>query len=451
MIIKRTILFLILFFQISLLLMAQEYSITVYDEDNSPLPDNDVRAVIFDEDENAWIGTYKGLALFDGQNWTIFDESNSGMPADYVYALNIDSQGNIWIGSRGLVKYDGVNWTVYNQDNSGLVKNQVSTIAIDQNDNLWLGSYLGGGLVKFDGTNWTNYTKSNSDLSGDWINDIDCYEPGNVWIAVEGGGVSKFDGTNWITYSKSNGLITSNVIKALSFDNQGLLWIAMESWSDTFEGGLSKFNGVEWTKYGFPVLLGVHIILPFNSLAVDSEGNKWAGSRSMGLGKFKDEDWTMFTDVESSWPLSGGNTVLSSNKVNNLTVDNSDNIWICTDDAGLCILNENGAAALTDEQNHYIPYGVLLYQNYPNPFNPSTTIKYSIPSVQPTRRVGCTLKIYDLLGREVATLVNEQQRPGYYEVEFPAVGGASELSSGVYYYQLRAGRFVETKKLILQK
>jgi len=90
-----------------------------------------------------------------------------------------------------------------------------------------------------------------------------------------------------------------------------------------------------------------------------------------------------------------------------------------------------------------------LSQNYPNPFNPSTTIKYSIPSVQTTRRVDCTLKVYDILGKEVATLVNEQQQPGDYEVEFDATDlltGRQGLSSGIYYYQLRTGEFVQTKK-----
>ncbi|MBU1799846.1 MAG: T9SS type A sorting domain-containing protein, partial [Bacteroidetes bacterium] len=93
-----------------------------------------------------------------------------------------------------------------------------------------------------------------------------------------------------------------------------------------------------------------------------------------------------------------------------------------------------------------IPTEFSLSQNYPNPFNPSTIIKYSIPrsaeyhSVQHT-----TLKVFDILGREVATLVNKQQNAGNYEVIF----NASNLSSGVYFYRLKSRNFVETKKLIL--
>lgn len=91
-------------------------------------------------------------------------------------------------------------------------------------------------------------------------------------------------------------------------------------------------------------------------------------------------------------------------------------------------------------------YKFSLSQNYPNPFNPSTTIKYSIPSSTEYYSVlQTTLKVFDILGRKVATLVNKQQNAGNYEVVF----NASSLSSGVYFYRLQSGNFVETKKLIL--
>jgi hypothetical protein len=89
-----------------------------------------------------------------------------------------------------------------------------------------------------------------------------------------------------------------------------------------------------------------------------------------------------------------------------------------------------------------IPYEFLLYQNYPNPFNPTTKITWQSPvgSMQ-------TLKIYDVLGNEVATLVNEEKSAGYYEVAFDG----SSLPSGIYFYRLTAGEFVQTKKMMLMK
>ena len=89
-----------------------------------------------------------------------------------------------------------------------------------------------------------------------------------------------------------------------------------------------------------------------------------------------------------------------------------------------------------------VPTSFKLDQNFPNPFNPSTKIRYSIPKAS---RV--TLKIYDILGREVQTLVNEQQAPGQYTVTF----NAQNLASGVYFYRISAGNFNEVKKLMLLK
>ena len=96
-----------------------------------------------------------------------------------------------------------------------------------------------------------------------------------------------------------------------------------------------------------------------------------------------------------------------------------------------------------------------LEQNYPNPFNPSTKIRYSIPRSTEYYSVlqNVTLKVYDILGNEVATLVNEEKPAGTYEVEFSAesFGNASGLTSGIYFYRLQAGSFTETKKMILMR
>ena len=92
------------------------------------------------------------------------------------------------------------------------------------------------------------------------------------------------------------------------------------------------------------------------------------------------------------------------------------------------------------------PIMFSLEQNYPNPFNPSTNIQYAISSRQLV-----TLKVYDVLGKEIATLVNEEKPAGSYEVEFKSSVGSLQLASGIYYYQLRSGDYLETKKMILLK
>jgi len=92
--------------------------------------------------------------------------------------------------------------------------------------------------------------------------------------------------------------------------------------------------------------------------------------------------------------------------------------------------------------DNLLPKTFSLSQNYPNPFNPSTIIKYSVPKAQVV-----TIKVYNMLGQEVATLLNNQQNPGNYEINF----NASRLASGVYFYTLNAGNFNAVKKMILLK
>jgi hypothetical protein len=99
-----------------------------------------------------------------------------------------------------------------------------------------------------------------------------------------------------------------------------------------------------------------------------------------------------------------------------------------------------------DKENLFVK-DFKLFQNYPNPFNPTTKIKFIIPFVETYRDASLptTLKVYDVLGDEVAALVNEEKSAGSFEIEY----NATELPGGVYFYQLKAGDFIETKKMVL--
>jgi len=103
----------------------------------------------------------------------------------------------------------------------------------------------------------------------------------------------------------------------------------------------------------------------------------------------------------------------------------------------------------TINENPVTPDRFYLYQNSPNPFNPSTTLSFVIGHSS-----FVSLKVYDVLGNEIATLVNEEKQPGTYEVEFNAASHSGEvrnLTSGIYFYKLKAGNFIETKKMMLMK
>jgi hypothetical protein len=115
----------------------------------------------------------------------------------------------------------------------------------------------------------------------------------------------------------------------------------------------------------------------------------------------------------------------------------------------LTFLNGMGSdiTKIDDESELLVEF--RLMQNYPNPFNPTTKIKYSIPSVAAQHNISLQVKlvVYDILGDEVAILVNETKPSGTYEIEFDATG----LASGIYFYKLRAGSFIATKKMLLIK
>ncbi|MCB0731991.1 MAG: T9SS type A sorting domain-containing protein [Ignavibacteriae bacterium] len=116
------------------------------------------------------------------------------------------------------------------------------------------------------------------------------------------------------------------------------------------------------------------------------------------------------------------------------------------------ILDVRGINYLTSISNQgKIPVKFELFQNYPNPFNPTTIIKYQIPHPSAdgvkSEISNVKLVVYDVLGREIATLVNEKQSPGNYEVEFDG----SDLTSGIYFYKISSGSYTEVKKMILLK
>jgi flagellar hook assembly protein FlgD len=92
--------------------------------------------------------------------------------------------------------------------------------------------------------------------------------------------------------------------------------------------------------------------------------------------------------------------------------------------------------------SNQIPKTFALEQNYPNPFNPGTNIKFQLPKSE-----FVTVTIFDMLGKKVATLVNEQKEAGYYDIKFDG----TNYASGMYFYKIEAGNFTDTKKMILIK
>jgi hypothetical protein len=150
--------------------------------------------------------------------------------------------------------------------------------------------------------------------------------------------------------------------------------------------------------------------------------------------------------IELIEPAKEDQTVFTFDINRNVRVNQKDTVeFMITDLNGLMMMK-------TFIFNYTGPKEFKLEQNYPNPFNPTTTIQYQLPA---DARV--TLKVYDILGSEVATLVNEEQEAGYKEVKFSATGGSASggkafsLASGMYIYRLTSGSFSSIKKMMLVK
>lgn len=228
--------------------------------------------------------------------------------------------------------------------------------------------------------------------------------------------ISTDNGTTWTL--SNNGIPSAYNVNALISINSKIL--ASVYGSGVF---ISTDNGSSWTN---PSGSSTYI----NSFFV-SDTKVIAGSGS-GMGV------SISYDGGTSWVYN--NTGLTTLDVNYITLIGTD-IYACTSNG---IFKRPLQQILTSvgENGRTLPNSFSLEQNYPNPFNPTTTISYSLSKTN-----FVTLKIFDELGREVTTLVNENKLPGKYEAKFDG----TKLSSGVYLYQMTAGNFVETKKLVLIK
>ena len=407
-------------------------------------PSNSVYSITFDKNKSALIGTNKGLVNFDYNSWLLYDSTNSGLNNPYILSLTVDRFNNIWIGSRGyycLTKFDGADWYVYDSTNSVMGIEEVLCLTSDSQDNLWIGSTMG--ITKFDGENWIRYTTRNTPLTSNSINDIAFDKEGNLWFALAAlpfleytGGLAEFDGGNWQIYNKGNSGLPIDHVVALASDSEGALWIATGNPGTIgidSGGGLTKFDGENWTTYTI-YNSGLTSNTIFDIL-VDSVDHIWIGTYAGGLVRFdRKDEWLVYNTITSG---------ISSNTVSVINIDAKGNKWIGHLLSGISVFREGGVIISEILDSHTsILKSFILDQNYPNPFNLSTTIKFQIPNSEFT-----TLKVYDLLGREVSTLASRKLNPGNHTYTFDG----KNLASGIYYYQFVAGEHRQVKKMILIK
>jgi hypothetical protein len=367
----------------------------------------------------------------------------------------------VWsIAVSGNNIFAGTNTGVYLSTNNGefwsltSLNNQSGNILLINGNNIYTGTGQGVFLSTNNGQNWTHLGLNN-----------------NVWaLAINGSnifaGTNEFgvyrstdNGANWTQTSLNNKWISSLVI----------------SGNNIFAGDLtscsvfrSTNNGDNWTQ----IPLGGSATDVVSCLAVNGN-NFFAGTDNGGVFRSTNYglNWALTNLMDVSimslttngiyifagaaiWTLSHGGVFLSSDNGESWILKkqgmSNGSVWSLATTSQYIFAGTDSSVWRRDLSeiigiqniSSEIPSGFVLYQNYPNPFNPTTNIRYELP-----KSGFVNLVVFDALGREIQTLVNESLKPGSYEVSFD--GG--NLPSGVYFYQIRTLNFTEVKRMVLLK
>jgi hypothetical protein len=330
---------------------------------------------------------------------------------------------------------------------------------ITAGQNLFAGTYYGVYLSTNNGTSWLS-----RGLQGKYINTL-AFSGGKLIAGTNYSGVyiSPDNGLNWTDSALAGEAVNQFVVSGSNIyaatDNEGIL--------------LSTNNGFNWQSLGLTNANPVYTIAVSGSYIY---AGSYAGigvhlSTNNGLNWIEVNNGITNKSIRSL-AISGQYVFAGSMNGIFLTSNNGLN-WISKNQGftgsftsvySILILNDYIYAGTQNSVwkrlfsdiidvkniNESIPDKYSLYQNYPNPFNPVTRIKFDIPPAPLQRgdKAGMSvLKVYDILGKEIETLVNEKLQPGTYEVTF----NASQYPSGVYFYRLQVGDYNETKRMLLIK
>ncbi|RJQ65076.1 MAG: T9SS C-terminal target domain-containing protein [Stygiobacter sp.] len=400
-----------------------------YNKLNSPLPSYKILCIAIDSTNCIWIGTDTGLSKFDGKTWNIYNKAN-GLISNSITSISIDVNNNVWIIDSCISKYDGNRWHHYNDKIYGNIPAVSKHLVIDSNGNKWLINNFYS-LVKFDGNGFTEKAKLNSEI-------LSLYSVDNqIWF-----------NTQSQVYSYEN-----NILKNWGWDrdnNWGIdkLYIDKKN-NKLIASSIYRVIGDSWNFY-----YNLHRLVDSSNYEIIGQRENYGLLTALAFEDTTNWYGIYYYGLVKAMAPSGSQVIGNFSFVNDILIDKYSNKWI-NYGGGIAVYNENGVI-LTDVKNSLssFPNDFVLSQNFPNPFNPETTISYTIPVE--TRHASTLqhviLKVYDLLGREVATLVDEYKQAGAYKVTFNVkTPYMASLPSGVYFYQLRSGNFFETKKMLLLK
>jgi choice-of-anchor A domain-containing protein/uncharacterized repeat protein (TIGR01451 family)/TQXA domain-containing protein len=364
-----------------------------------------VYAMAYDNSGAIYAGTWGGNVYRSddgGSNWT---NIKANLQAGYIWALILNDGVLFAATEQGVFKYDGASW-----NEAGLNGIDVHDLAAN-NGQLIAGTWGYGVYVSND--NGLTWNEMNTGLGYNLVIQSVTVHNNKLYAASYGGGVFKYENNAW---TKLN--VGYDFVWSLSSNSNALF-------AGTYGSGLYKSadDGATWEKVNNLPALFVY------SVVSDLSGKVYVASWTSGVYSSEDNGAT--------WTSQG----LGGLGVSSLIVTrNSDDVFVGTKEGK--ILLSRRESSVTSVESNDIPTDFELNQNYPNPFNPVTTIRFGVPESG-----NYTLKVYNILGQEVATLFDDFMSAGYQKITF----NASSLASGMYIYRLTGKNVNITKKMVLVK
>jgi len=389
---------------------------------------------------------------------------NSGTTKDLLGVSFTDANIGTVVGSGGTIlrtTNGGTDWTAQTSGTTYYL-NAVDFISKDYG---WIAGDMSpdsGIIIRTTngGIEWTSQTVSHNLYGIDFVDSLVGWTVGMVGTILK----TTDGGVNWLPQTSG----TTNAFRDVFFVDQFVGWSVGGYFSNlirkTTDGGLTWFEQTSSSSQSF---WSIHATDDLHAWAAEVTGNVYkttdGGSNWLlrSTGTTTSINSVFFVNDQIGW-AGGGNYIYESgmykttdagetwnsqsvptnNQIASVYFTDFQNGWAVAIEGVILHTSNGGVSFVEEEQFNELPTEFLLTQNYPNPFNPSTKIKYSVPQSSDV-----VIKVFDILGNEIETLINEEKSVGTYEITWYAANSPS----GIYFFTINAGSFVETKKMILMK
>ncbi len=399
--------------------------------------------VFFADSLHGWIGHNGtgGLRSTDGGfNWNTISFNDTNFTASYQGVYFLDQYTGWMNGSSLQIRKTtdgGVTW--FKQTPPPVAGIFHSITFFDSNTGIAIGSknYPFVPMISKSTNGGSSWVELNDTFSGaQELNNMYWFNSSTGWIA----------GYNVLLYTTNGGQNFTNLFSNVpptgnGYNNLLCVWFANQQTGWLGGGNLDKKNiykttngGANWIFQDNPVSQNNYYV-QVNDVTFMTQDSGWAIHGTPSTGAIMST-----TNGGVNWVIEQG----TSNWYQAIYVYNRSKAWVASSSGQVWYSNLNQPVGIHNEESPAKNF--YLSQNYPNPFNPSTTINYTVPNIGGHMSV-VRLLISDVMGREIATLVNGLQKPGFYSVNFDG----SNVSSGLYFYTLKVNQFTETKKMLMIK